>query len=92
MFFRRAVELKPDWALPQYNLGVVFLQTKVRSAALAQYIVLKSMSENIAVGGMVESVKATGSENVTAAGSATALAEKLYAGIYRGKLLVVSSK
>jgi tetratricopeptide (TPR) repeat protein len=66
MFFRRAVELKPNWALAQYNLGVVFLQTNFRAAALVQYSMLKSMD--------------------------APLAEKLYAGIYRSKVLLVSSK
>jgi len=66
VFFQRAVELKPNWALPQYNLGVVFLQTNSRTAALVQYSMLKSMD--------------------------APLAEKLYAGIYRGRVLLVSSK
>jgi hypothetical protein len=71
-FFRHAAELKPNWALAQYNLGVVFLKTNDRAAALAQYRMLKSMGENVGT-----------------AGSSATLAEKLYAGIYRGKLLVV---
>src|SRR5215470_6476265 len=60
--FRQAVELKPKWSLPQYNLGVLFLRENNRVGALNQYRTLATMSSSYA--------------------------EKLYGGIYHGKVLM----
>ena len=63
---------------------------------------LKSIGENAGDGGPVENVKTArvvkngaaedSVKSVNVANSAATLAEKLYAGIYRGKVLVVFGK
>lgn len=58
---KRAIGLKPDFVVAQYNLGLVYLLANKRDSALEQFQMLKTLHSQTA--------------------------DKLYAEIYRGKLV-----
>lgn len=45
---RRAIQLKPDFAMSYFNLGRVFVLLKDKSAALEQYKILNAFAPDLA--------------------------------------------
>ncbi|MBA3567901.1 MAG: tetratricopeptide repeat protein [Pyrinomonadaceae bacterium] len=46
--YKRAISLKPDYAGAYFNLGVVYLATKKKDAALEQHTILKTLNQQLA--------------------------------------------
>ncbi|MDQ3172684.1 MAG: tetratricopeptide repeat protein [Acidobacteriota bacterium] len=46
--YKQAISLKPDYAEAFFNLGVVYLATKKKVAALEQHTILKTLNQQLA--------------------------------------------